>query len=74
MFCPECGAQNADHAKFCITCGYQTRQSGGGGGMPPQQFATSASGGSKTNYLLGGVGVLALLVIAGLVSDRKSVV
>lgn len=67
MFCPECGTQNPDHAKFCISCGYQNRQSGGGG-MPPQQFAAAASGGSKTNYLLGAGGVLALLVIAGLVS------
>lgn len=69
MFCPECGTQNPDNAKFCISCGFQTRQaSGAAGSPPPQQFIASAPASSKTNYGLAIVGVLALIVIGGLVS------
>lgn len=67
MFCPECGNQNPDTAKFCVRCGYQTPIAGGAAGspMPPQAVASvPAISGSKLPWLFGGV---ALLVIAGLI-------
>lgn len=66
MFCPECGTNNLDTAKFCVSCGYQTMAAGRAGApMPPQMVAAApASSGSKLPWVLAGV---ALLVIAGLV-------
>jgi hypothetical protein len=70
MFCPECGTQNPDTAKFCVRCGFQTPMAGGMAGtpMPPQMpqmpAAAPASSGSKLPWAVGGV---ALIVIAGLV-------
>lgn len=67
MFCPECGTQNPDTAKFCVRCGYQNQMAGGAAGapMPPQMVASApASSGSKLPWVFGG---LALLVIAGLI-------
>ncbi|MGB2753165.1 MAG: zinc-ribbon domain-containing protein, partial [Pyrinomonadaceae bacterium] len=65
MFCPECGTQNPDTAKFCVRCGYQNPTAGGGAPMPAQMAATApANSGSKLPWVFG---ALALLVIAGLI-------
>ncbi|MBX7055862.1 MAG: zinc ribbon domain-containing protein [Pyrinomonadaceae bacterium] len=67
MFCPECGTQNPDTAKFCVRCGYQNPIAGGAVGSPmshPVMVAAPASSGSKLPWVLG---VVALLVITGLV-------
>lgn len=66
MFCPECGTNNLDTAKFCVSCGYQTMAGGATpASMPPRMAAAvPASSGSKLPWVLAGV---AFLVIAGLV-------
>jgi hypothetical protein len=48
MFCPECGSQNRDVAKFCIKCGYNYNQfsnmnPGGGNTQPSNQSAYEGS-------------------------------
>lgn len=69
MFCPECGTQNPDSAKFCISCGNQTIHPGGAvGGHRPHQVAGSMPGRSGPNYGLIIGGGLAFIVIVGLVS------
>jgi len=67
MFCPECGNQIPDSAKFCNSCGYQTTQASGAAGRS-QQVIDSASGKSRSNYLWFVIGGMGLLIIAGLVS------
>jgi len=66
MFCPECGTNNLDTAKFCVSCGYQTLAGGVVRAPIAPQVATAApaSSGSKLPWVIAGV---ALLVIAGLV-------
>ncbi|MBK6748995.1 MAG: zinc-ribbon domain-containing protein [Acidobacteria bacterium] len=61
MFCPECGTQNPDTAKFCVSCGLQTPLAGGARPQP-----APVRSGSK-GLVIGG-GLLALLVIGGLVA------
>ena len=65
MFCPECGTQNPDTAKFCVSCGYQTPLAGG---TRPQPAAAAVPVRSGSKGLVIGGGLLALLVIGGLVA------
>lgn len=34
MFCPECGAKNAEQAKFCVKCGSRIARMEGAAGTP----------------------------------------
>ncbi len=47
MFCSNCGGKNADHARFCATCGQPTGAAAGAPvpapPPPPPQFAPSAA-------------------------------
>ncbi len=68
MFCPECGTQNIDTARFCVSCGYQNPLAGGAaGGAPPPQAVGYSTARSGPNYALFIAGGLGFVIIAGLV-------
>ncbi len=80
MFCPQCGHQNPDAAKFCMQCGYN--YAGAGAGHPSHtsqqqapQVIVKRGGGLAIVLLLlvlvgGGLGVLLLLNSGVLVRQK----
>jgi len=75
MFCPECGNQNPDTAKFCIKCGYNYSHLSSSVSSPPPQLPLPQRTSAKTSnnslpivavivsvLLLGVFGVVAFVV------------
>ena len=57
MFCPQCGAQNEDKARFCIQCGVEIRTTPSGGtGRPSNEESRVQEALSGAYEILGEIG------------------
>jgi uncharacterized membrane protein YvbJ len=65
MFCPQCGAQNADGAKFCASCGAGLAKTAAPARAASAAVGTRTSGLAIAALIMGILGISLLAVIFG---------